>query len=51
MIWAKISDAIDVKSTLLFAMFLFAAFSGACGAVQTMTQLYVAAFNSHNGLG
>ncbi|TVY43112.1 Efflux pump [Lachnellula subtilissima] len=40
-IWAKMSDIFGRKYSLMTAVFLFAVFSGACGAAQTMTQLIV----------
>jgi len=38
-IWAKMSDIFGRKSPLILAIFVFAVFSAACGAAQTMTQL------------
>jgi len=40
-IWAKMSDIFSRKYSLMTAVFIFAGFSGACGAAQTMTQLIV----------
>jgi MFS family permease len=40
-IWAKLSDILGRKPIALAAMAIFTIFSGACGAAQTMTQLYV----------
>ncbi|TVY24313.1 Efflux pump [Lachnellula hyalina] len=40
-IWAKMSDIFGRKYSLMTAVFIFAGFSGACGAAQTMTQLIV----------
>lgn len=41
-IFAKLSDIFGRKSLLLTALFIFLVFSSACGAAQTMPQLYVA---------
>lgn len=38
-IWAKISDISGRKNSILMTMFLFTAFSGACGASQSIIQL------------
>ncbi|KAF2233033.1 MFS general substrate transporter [Viridothelium virens] len=38
-IWCKISDIFGRKTTIIFALAIFAAFSGGCGAAQTNTQL------------
>lgn len=39
---ARISDVLGRKSMLLSSLLVFTIFSGACGAAQTITQLYVA---------
>jgi MFS family permease len=49
-IWAKLSDIYGRKPFILAALFIFTVFSGACGAAQTMTQLY-AFSNAHAVLG
>ncbi|PSN72305.1 MFS general substrate transporter [Corynespora cassiicola Philippines] len=38
-IWAKISDIIGRKTTIIAAVLIFTVFSGACGGSQTITQL------------
>lgn len=38
-IFAKLSDILGRKHVLMFCIFVFTTFSGACGASQTMTQL------------
>ncbi|KAH8896854.1 drug resistance transporter [Thozetella sp. PMI_491] len=40
-IWAKASDLLGRKWTILASLFIFAAFSAGCGAAQTMTQLII----------
>ncbi|TVY23362.1 Efflux pump [Lachnellula hyalina] len=40
-IWAKLSDIYGRKPLLLASLFIFTAFSGGCGAAQTLTQLIV----------
>jgi MFS family permease len=40
-IWAKLSDIFGRKPLLVTAVFIFIAFSGACGASQMLIQLYV----------
>ncbi|EEH05806.1 drug resistance transporter [Histoplasma capsulatum G186AR] len=39
-IWAKLSDLLGRKPIFVASLLIFAAFSGGCGAAQTMTQLY-----------
>ncbi|KAF2643545.1 putative multidrug resistance protein fnx1 [Massarina eburnea CBS 473.64] len=48
-VFAKLSDTLGRKSILLSCIFVFVAFSGACGAAQTMNQLIV--FRAFQGLG
>lgn len=38
-IWAKLSDIFGRKVAAIATLFIFAAFSGVCGAAQTMNQL------------
>ena len=40
-IWAKISDIFGRRPCLAMAILVLIVFSGACGAAQTTTQLYV----------
>ena len=40
-IWAKLSDIFGRKHLVIVAVLVFTAFSGACGAAQSMTQLWV----------
>lgn len=40
-IWAKVGDIFGRKLISACAIILFIIFSGACGAAQTMIQLYV----------
>ena len=40
-IWAKISDVLGRKWSIIAAVFIFTAFSGACGGSQSVIQLYV----------
>ncbi|KAI1079826.1 hypothetical protein F5B20DRAFT_542571 [Whalleya microplaca] len=40
-LWAKLSNPWGRKSTCLTAIFIFAVFSGACGAAQKTVQLIV----------
>ncbi|PQE07474.1 major facilitator superfamily transporter protein [Rutstroemia sp. NJR-2017a BBW] len=40
-IWAKLGDIFGGKPMLMTSMVIFMAFSGGCGAAQTMTQLCV----------
>ena len=44
-IWAKISDIFGRKFAIITSICIFVAFSAACGAAQTITQLYVATLN------
>jgi MFS family permease len=46
---AKISDVLGRKSMLFSSLLVFTIFSGACGAAQTITQLYV--IDSKSSLG
>lgn len=39
-IWAKVSDIFGRKIFAVTAIAIFTIFSGACGAAQSMTQLY-----------
>ncbi|KAK8119738.1 efflux pump antibiotic resistance protein [Apiospora kogelbergensis] len=48
-IWARVSDFIGRKPACMFAFFIFAAFSGACGGAQSMTQLII--FRVFQGIG
>lgn len=48
-IWAKLSEVFGRKSILMVSTALFAVFSGACGAAQTMNQLI--AFRVFQGAG
>ncbi|TVY91258.1 Efflux pump [Lachnellula willkommii] len=49
-IWAKLSDIYGRKPLLLASLFIFTAFSGGCGAAQTLTQLHCdhVDYNVHN---
>ena len=40
-IWAKLSDIFGRKYTTVATVLIFTAFSGACGAAQTMNQLII----------
>ncbi|KAF2811143.1 putative efflux pump antibiotic resistance protein [Mytilinidion resinicola] len=40
-LWSKLSDVFGRKTTFMATMLIFSAFSGACGACQTMTQLII----------
>ncbi|KAF2836638.1 MFS general substrate transporter [Patellaria atrata CBS 101060] len=40
-IWAKLSDIFGRKYTAIATLFLFTAFSGACGAAQSMNELII----------
>jgi MFS family permease len=40
-IWAKLSDLFGRKPTVIAALLIFAAFSGGCGAAQSVVQLCV----------
>jgi len=40
-IWAKLSDIFGRKYTAIATVSIFTAFSGACGAAQTMNQLII----------
>ncbi|KAF5877909.1 putative mfs multidrug transporter protein [Botrytis fragariae] len=40
-IWTKVSDIFGRKSSIITAVLLFTAFSGACGAAQTITQIII----------
>ena len=44
-IWAKTSDIFGRKSLTIISTLLFVAFSGACAAAQTVTQLYVPTYH------
>ncbi|OAG06096.1 MFS multidrug transporter-like protein [Paraphaeosphaeria sporulosa] len=48
-IWSKFSNAWGRKTCMVCALFLFVAFSGACGGSQSMTQLII--FRSFQGVG
>lgn len=48
-IWAKFSDIVGRKKTLLAAIFFFTAFSGACGGAQSVLQLIM--FRWLQGIG
>ncbi|KAH8783249.1 putative multidrug resistance protein fnx1, partial [Diaporthe sp. PMI_573] len=48
-IWARLSDLLGRKPTVITAFFIFAAFSGACGGARTMVQLIV--FRVLQGIG
>ena len=48
-IWAKLSDIFGRKLIMLASMFIFTAFSAACGAAQTMVQLII--FRVFQGIG
>ncbi|EEA26380.1 hypothetical protein TMatcc_005354 [Talaromyces marneffei ATCC 18224] len=51
-IWAKMSDLFGRKPTCIIAITIFTAFSGGCGAAQTMSQLIVCrAFQGIGGSG
>ncbi|EGC49537.1 drug resistance transporter [Histoplasma capsulatum var. duboisii H88] len=51
-IWAKLSDLLGRKPIFVASLLIFAAFSGGCGAAQTMTQLIVCrAFQGIGGGG
>jgi MFS family permease len=39
-IWSKFSNSFGRKTCIITALFIFTAFSGACGGSQTMNQLY-----------
>lgn len=39
MVWAKISDSLSRKLSLLISLFIFTLFSGLCGASKTLMQL------------
>ncbi|RAK95753.1 MFS general substrate transporter [Aspergillus ibericus CBS 121593] len=50
--WAKCSDAFGLKSALLSSLLLFIAFSGGCGAAQSIDQLIICrAFQGVGGSG
>ncbi|PYI05347.1 MFS general substrate transporter [Aspergillus sclerotiicarbonarius CBS 121057] len=50
--WAKCSDVFGLKSALLSSLLLFIAFSGGCGAAQTIDQLIICrAFQGIGGSG
>ncbi|KAK0667281.1 multidrug resistance protein 3 [Cercophora samala] len=50
--WAKLSDILGRKTTSISALFIFAAFSGGCGASQTLVQLAICrAFQGIGGSG
>ncbi|ORX93616.1 major facilitator superfamily domain-containing protein [Clohesyomyces aquaticus] len=49
LIWAKLSDIISRKTTILITLLLFTIFSGACGASQSLTQLIM--FRWLQGIG
>ncbi|KAK4248390.1 multidrug resistance protein 3 [Corynascus novoguineensis] len=51
-IWAKLSDLFGRKQTCIAALLIFAAFSGGCGAAQSVVQLAVCrAFQGIGGSG
>ncbi|KAK4200774.1 multidrug resistance protein 3 [Triangularia verruculosa] len=51
-IWAKLSDILGRKTTCISALFIFAAFSGGCGASKTLVQLAICrAFQGIGGSG
>jgi MFS family permease len=49
LIWAKLSDIISRKFTIMTSLLIFTAFSGACGASRTTTQLIM--FRWVQGIG
>ncbi|KAI0532016.1 putative multidrug resistance protein fnx1 [Xylaria digitata] len=48
-VWSKLSDIFGRKGTCLASLFVFTAFSGACGGAQTLVQLIV--FRAFQGIG
>ncbi|KAI0190174.1 putative multidrug resistance protein fnx1 [Xylaria flabelliformis] len=48
-IWSKLSDFVGRKWPCLVSLFIFTAFSGACGGAQTLVQLIV--FRAFQGIG
>ncbi|OJJ44002.1 hypothetical protein ASPZODRAFT_101838 [Penicilliopsis zonata CBS 506.65] len=51
-VWTKLNDAFGTKPALLAALTIFIAFSGGCGASQTMSQLIICrAFQGVGGSG
>ncbi|KAF9893068.1 hypothetical protein FE257_012479 [Aspergillus nanangensis] len=52
LIWSKASDIWGIKPCLLTSIILFTAFSGGCGAAQTLSQLIICrAFQGMGGAG